>query len=245
MGSKKPPPQFGHTPFHDLRLPPRPPAPAAEPAPAPAPKPAPAPPTAKPSAPREADLSADDLRAFDQAMRGVRPLDDAQRRQRAINTGQRPSPSADRAAQRRAAARDQALAEAELADLVDAATPFAIDHVGDAVSAVAPGIDRRLLRRLRAGDYPVEAEIDLHHRTRVQAQADVARFITDSVTQHHRCVLVIHGRGTRSGPDGPVLKSAVLEALTTGRLRRQVLALCSAPPDRGGDGALLVLLRRR
>lgn len=234
--AKKPPPQFGHTPFRDLRPPPpRAPAPAAA-----APPPPPKPPAPKKNEPA---LAAEDQRLFEQAMRGVRPLGDTARRQRALLTDERPS--VDREARRRVAAREQALAEAELADLVEESSPFAIDEVGETLSAVAPGIDRRLLRRLRAGDYPVEAEIDLHRRTRAQAQGELERFVADARAAGKRCLLVIHGRGLGSGPEGPVLKNAVRDWLTTGRLRRLVLALCSAPADRGGEGAVLVLLRRQ
>jgi DNA-nicking Smr family endonuclease len=56
-----------------------------------------------------------------------------------------------------------------------------------------------------------------------------------------RCARVIHGKGRRSGPEGPVLKGIVHE-----RLERApgVLALVAAEPRDGGSGAVLVLLGR-
>ena len=113
------------------------------------------------------------------------------------------------------------------------------------MAAVASGIDRRVLKRLRAGQFPVEAELDLHGRSRERAREDLLRFVARVRDEGKRCVLVIHGRGLGSGPEGAVLPAMVRETLAEGPLRRHVLAFTSAPPAMGGDGALLVLLRRR
>jgi DNA-nicking Smr family endonuclease len=218
------------TPFKGLQRPASPPAsrPAAPP---------PAPSTARAPAPPSADE-----RLFEEAMRGVQPLPDAQRRRRAL-----PETTAAPSQRREAKALlgEDALARADLADLVAPGGAFTIDEVGEAVSGRAPGIDRRMLQRLRAGDYPVEAEHDLHGQTREQAAGTLERFVASARLAGKRCVLVIHGRGTGSGPEGPVLKSAATEWLTHGRIGRHVMAFASAPPDRGGTGATLVLLRRR
>ena len=70
-------------------------------------------------------------------------------------------------------------------------------------------------------------------------------FFTGTIQVWHACVLlVIHGRGLNSGPEGPVLVRATRDWLTQGPLRKHVLAFASAPPERGGTGAMLVLLRR-
>jgi DNA-nicking Smr family endonuclease len=58
-------------------------------------------------------------------------------------------------------------------------------------------------------------------------------------------VIVIHGRGLRSGEGGPVLPGLVVESLSTPPLASAVLAFVTAPARMGGPGALLVLLRRR
>jgi DNA-nicking Smr family endonuclease len=56
-----------------------------------------------------------------------------------------------------------------------------------------------------------------------------------------RCIRVIHGKGLRSGPAGPVLKEEVDHWL---RKLDNVAAFASARPVDGGTGALYVLLRR-
>jgi DNA-nicking Smr family endonuclease len=57
-------------------------------------------------------------------------------------------------------------------------------------------------------------------------------------------ILIIHGRGL-SSPAGPVLKTKVIQWLTTGPWRRWVMAFASARLCDGGAGATYVLLRRQ
>ena len=230
--AKKPPPGF-HTPFSKLPPLPRP----QPPAPAPAPKPKP------PSRAEE-----DEQRLFERAMAGVKPLADRERRQRAIEpvkeaAGSVRAPAKGAPAPARAS--EDALADAELADLIESGDALQTEEVGESITALARGIDRRVLKRLRAGHFPVEGELDLHGRTRAEAEAVLIRFVGGGRREGKRCLLVIHGRGLGSGPDGAVLRAAVREALAGGPLRRHLLAFASAPPAQGGDGALLLLLRRK
>ena len=113
------------------------------------------------------------------------------------------------------------------------------DPVPDAYAA--PGIDRRELRRLKRGDYPVQGRLDLHGMTVAEARAGVARFLENSRHAGHRCVCIVHGRGLNSA--GGV---AVLREHLRGILMRaaHVLAFAPAPPSGGGAGAVHVLLRR-
>jgi DNA-nicking Smr family endonuclease len=195
--------------------------------------PAPAPVPAKPK-PRP-DLTDDDMRVFEQAMSGVKPLSPAQRQRATLAP---PPPRRSRAAS------DEALARADLADLVQANDRFTLDEVGETAAGLAPGVDRKLLQRLRAGDYPIEAELDLHRRSRAEAGLELERFLAKARSDGKRCVLVIHGKGLNSGPEGPVLLAATRDWLTQAPLRKHVLAFASAPPAHGGAGAMLVLLRR-
>ena len=104
-----------------------------------------------------------------------------------------------------------------------------------------PGIQHRQLQRLKRGDIPGEARLDLHGQTIDQAGASLHAFLNDSVAAGRRCVVVVHGKGQRSGEDKPILKSQVNHWL---RDSSSVLAFCSAQPRDGGAGALYVLLRR-
>lgn len=111
-------------------------------------------------------------------------------------------------------------------------------------TARADGVDRRVLRRLRDGALPVEAQLDLHGLTRVKALAKLERFVSAARAAGRRGLLVIHGRGLHSGDEGPALARTVREALTEGAAAGVVLACTSAPPDKGGAGATLVYLRQ-
>ncbi|MGH8225942.1 MAG: Smr/MutS family protein [Gammaproteobacteria bacterium] len=105
----------------------------------------------------------------------------------------------------------------------------------------APGVQRRVLVRLRRGQIPVRAVLDLHGMTLPMARREFALFLADALAREFVCVRIIHGKGYRSGPRGPVLKRAVARWLAH---RREVLAYTSARPVDGGTGAVYVLLRR-
>jgi DNA-nicking Smr family endonuclease len=118
--------------------------------------------------------------------------------------------------------------------------PSADDDLPES-SYVAPGVDRRTLRRLRRQEFPVAARLDVHGLTAAEAVAQVDRFIDGSRHRRLACVCIVHGRGLHS--EGNV---AVLKMRVRGRLRhhRQVLAYTDAPPSDGGPGAVYVLLRK-
>jgi len=106
---------------------------------------------------------------------------------------------------------------------------------------VASGVDRRELRKLKRGEYPVRARLDLHGMTATEAVASVKRFIENSRHARHRCVTIVHGRGLHSEGNVAILKTRARECL---RQHRAVLAYADAPRDDGGTGAVYVLLRR-
>jgi DNA-nicking Smr family endonuclease len=139
---------------------------------------------------------------------------------------------------------DDAEVLAQLADLCDGGGPFDIADSDEYIEGIGEGIDRRLLKRLRAGEYSVQAHVDLHGATREEARERVARFLAESRRAGRRCVLVVHGRGMHSKDQIPVLKQAVKSWLERGQIARMVLAFTSARPSDGGAGAVYVLLRR-
>ena len=121
---------------------------------------------------------------------------------------------------------------------------FTVELVGETWSARANGIDRKLVRKLGAGQLGVEARIDLHGRSRDETMRALERFVAQALAAGQRAVLVIHGRGLHSSGEGPTLRDVVREALTGNLLGAHVLACSSAPPGLGGSGATLVWLRR-
>jgi DNA-nicking Smr family endonuclease len=105
-----------------------------------------------------------------------------------------------------------------------------------------PHISEAVLTRLRRGTYVVGGEIDLHGMTGAEAKAALRTFIAECVGQRVRCARVVHGKGRRSGPRGPVLKNVVNHWL---QHADDVLAFGSARAVDGGSGAIYVLLRSK
>ncbi len=136
----------------------------------------------------------------------------------------------------------EALAELEM--LVDGITHFDIADTDEFIEGLAEGVDRRLLTKLRRGEFAVQGHLDLHGMRRDDARQAVAEFIDRGIKLGHRCVRIVHGRGLNSKDKIPVLKILLTSWLERGRVGRVVLAFCTARPNDGGAGAVYVLLRR-
>jgi DNA-nicking Smr family endonuclease len=179
---------------------------------------------------RDDDGDDDDRAAFEEAMRGAAPLPADDRRRRPLLAAGPAAPGRARGQAPRASA--------------EAGAPMTVERGAETIAARAAGVDARTLRRLRAAEYPIEATLDLHKLTRAGAERALARFLAAAEARGLRCLLVVHGRGHNSASDGPVLRPAVWDWLTSPRGRPAPLAVVSAPPEHGGSGATLVLLRR-
>jgi DNA-nicking Smr family endonuclease len=109
----------------------------------------------------------------------------------------------------------------------------------DHVAFRRPGVRDDDWRRLQRGQLRVDAEIDLHGLRLHEAQAALREFVQESTGLRLRCVRIIHGKGLRSGVEGPVLKHAVAHWL---RGCDEVRAFVTARPADGGSGAVYALL---
>ena len=111
------------------------------------------------------------------------------------------------------------------------------------------GLDKRTAQRMRRGQLPIEARIDLHGMTEADAHGALVSFLSGAQQAGRRCVLVVTGKGARLGADGGgrtgVLRRNVPRWLNEPALRGRVLAFSHAQPRDGGEGALYVLLKRR
>ncbi len=139
---------------------------------------------------------------------------------------------------------EDAEALAQLEALVDGITHFDIADSDEFVEGLAEGVDRRLLTKMKRGDFAVQGHLDLHGLRRDDAREAVARFIEKACKSGHRCVRIVHGRGLNSKDNIPILKLLLTSWLERGRVGRAVLAFCTARPNDGGAGAVYVLLRR-
>lgn len=102
-----------------------------------------------------------------------------------------------------------------------------------------PGQPVHTLKKLKAGHWPVSAELDLHGLNRHTAQDALAVFLHQA-RKKGVCVRIIHGKGFGSQGE-PVLKRMTRNWL---QQHPDVLAFCEAGSPGGGSGALMVLLKR-
>jgi DNA-nicking Smr family endonuclease len=186
-----------------------------------------------------ADVVSADAQTFRAAVRGVTPLT------------QTPAAAAGLAKPKpRPRLRKNAAPEGENLDdtmpLVGELAAQEATSMADAVTGDGPlsfqraGVRIQVMRRLRRGVYPIDDELDLHGLSQMTARSRLADFISRSRGNGCRCVRIIHGKGSRSGARGPVLKTAVNLWL---RRHMDVMAFASARAIDGGAGALYVLLR--
>jgi DNA-nicking Smr family endonuclease len=171
-----------------------------------------------------------EARAFAEAMRDVRRLRRAARAER--RAPKPPAQARFTRADQKEVLRESLLPPADEASL----------STGDELSFRRPHVPQAVLTKLRRGEFVVDGEIDLHGMTGMEAKAALRAFVSECVERHMSCVRVIHGKGRRSGPRGPVLKNIVNHWL---QRADDVLAFGSARAVDGGSGAIYVLLKRR
>lgn len=122
----------------------------------------------------------------------------------------------------------------------------AADHVEpltahDILTWQRPGIQHGVFRKLRLGQYPIEARLDLHRMTVEEARREVFSFINDCVHYGLRSVIILHGKGERNLDGVALLKSYLAKWLPE---LDQVLAFHSARKHHGGTGAVYVMVRK-
>lgn len=110
--------------------------------------------------------------------------------------------------------------------------------------AAASGVNDAQLFALGRGDPEPEEKIDLHGLRREAARRVLADRLESARARDLRCVVVIHGRGQRSEMGEAVLRDALPGWLSETPCAQHLLGFAPAPNQHGGEGAILVLLRR-
>jgi len=124
--------------------------------------------------------------------------------------------------------------------------------------------DKRMERKLRAGDIGIEAKLDMHGMTQKEAFMALAGFITAQTRAGARNLLVITGKGrgrgkafcplseheantmpSEIGMNDGVLKKSLQSWLENLPEAARILALRPAAIKHGGGGAFYVILRRK
>ena len=128
--------------------------------------------------------------------------------------------------------------------LVEEGIEFEMEHTHEFISGQIKGLDAKIFRKLRSGQYSVQGHLDLHGMNTEQAKLAVHDFLRRAYREGKRCLLVIPGRGRNSPLGRGVLRQELTAWLTQAPLKRIILAFTTAQPRHGGSGALYLLLRQ-
>ncbi|WP_213955310.1 MULTISPECIES: Smr/MutS family protein [unclassified Variovorax] len=131
---------------------------------------------------------------------------------------------------------EQRVLRESISDDFDVTTLLDVD---DAMSFRRPGIGTDVTRKLRAGEWSIQRQVDLHGLRSDEAREALGAFIRTAHKAGVRCVRVVHGKGLGSPGKQPVLKTKTQRWLIQ---KNEVLAFVQAKPAEGGAGALVVLL---
>jgi len=200
--------------------------------------------------------SAEELSLFGKVLKDARPVDSDRYAEHAENPDWGPEPPPEEPPQ--IGPTPQKPAGHRRPSSPAPPSPIAPSDLQDHAHGAAPGVDRRLQLRLKRGQLPIEARIDLHGLTREKAHVALNGFLARQEALGRRCVLVITGKGRpdwhRPGPDTPwggegreigVIRRALPGWLADYPNKERVLAFAPAQPQDGGKGAWYILLRRR
>ena len=109
-------------------------------------------------------------------------------------------------------------------------------------------MDRRTHQRLKQGKLGFEAKLDLHGKSQAEAHEALRAFVRAAHSRGLRRLLVITGKGggvaAEFGEKRGILRRRLPFWLAQPDLKPLVLALETARPHHGGEGAFYVLLRR-
>lgn len=98
-----------------------------------------------------------------------------------------------------------------------------------------------LPKRLRRGEWTVQAKLDLHGLYVDEARVVFAKFLDDCRIRGYRCLSIVHGKGYGSAGGQSVLREKVRRWV---KQCDDVIAFAQAAPSKGDAGALIVLLKQ-
>lgn len=172
----------------------------------------------------------DDKLLFMQAMAGVKPIKDQN-----LATAKKTviKPDATTLAKRAAAQGGEAVNDVALSDMQALLNPVS----GDAYLVYkTPTLQTKQFNLLKQGKIRWFDAVDLHGSSIDDARDGVVKLIAQARSNNENCVKIVHGKGTDS----------IIKTCVNGWLRQmpEVLAFVSAPAEQGGNGAVLVLLKK-
>ncbi len=95
-------------------------------------------------------------------------------------------------------------------------------------------------KKTRRGRVQIEAQIDLHDMTQLQARTKLHQMIKTAKTSNKKCILVITGKGLRG--EG-VLRGSFVKWVNDSEVRDLIATYASAHKKHGGIGAWYIFLK--
>lgn len=167
----------------------------------------------------------------------TRPLSAAQRNRQKLSTSRAHAQTAKKTEK---AVNGPAAGQAPEAVSKSSDTPTA-RLAAKAKAPPRPALEPKARRRLSRGRTDIDATLDMHGMTLVEAQAALNGFIAHHRARGHKWVLVITGKGMRG--EGR-LRAALPDWLATPALAAQVVEYEAAALSHGGSGAFYLRLRK-
>lgn len=110
----------------------------------------------------------------------------------------------------------------------------------DELVFLKPALEKNVLKRLRQGEWPIQASLDFHGNSLDTARERFISFMQQVEKAQLRCVRLVHGKGLGSKNGVPIIKQTLRAWLIQ---QQSVLAFCPSKNEPGGAGSTLVLLR--
>lgn len=177
------------------------------------------------------ELIDDDKVLFMQAMNGVRPL----KHEKSVNHTQKTNPKDPTTLFRRANAQGgDEKTQTNLSDMQALLNPVASEAF---LSHKHPTLQNKVFEQLKQGKLRWYDALDLHGSSIDEARDAVQAIIANALKHGETVVKIVHGKGT----------DAILKTCVNGWLRQipEVMAFVSAPANDGGNGAVLVLIKKK
>lgn len=104
-----------------------------------------------------------------------------------------------------------------------------------------PTLEKNILKKLRQGEWPVQASLDFHGDSLDVARERFMAFMLQVEKAQLRCIRLVHGKGLGSKNGLPIIKQTLRAWLVQ---QQSVLAFCPHQHEQGGAGSTLILLRQ-
>ena len=110
-------------------------------------------------------------------------------------------------------------------------------------------LEKNTLKKIKKGKFKIQSKLDLHGFTLEESKEKVVEFIFKNYKYKKRLLLIITGKGKRltvsEGWRGTgKLKKNVPMWLKSVQLSKYILWFDSASPENGGEGALMIYLKK-